>query len=304
LAVLLLATPAFATVKIIIANEGTKAAIKYETTAGEHVRAFALDIVATGATITAVSDYKKGESTAASPGYGIFPANFGRYITVGTDGTVASWDVNGYTPVAEANDPGALGGLGTSGVTIELGSLYYPTNDTSPNAPPMSGTLCKLTVSGACTMSATTNAVRGGVVLTDPTIAVTPDVLTAATNVPIGVIDCFPSAYSTYNDWVTLKKPTCWCDKAHGGSGYQCDGDADGATETAFKYRIYGNDLSLVVNNWKRKINDTALNPCADIDHKSETAFKYRVYGADLKKVVDNWKKKDAGLPGNCPRVE
>ena len=106
----------------------------------------------------------------------------------------------------------------------------------------------------------------------------------------------FTSQCEGYQDWLTLGMPTCWC------WPYQCDGDADGQTETAFKYRIYNTDLSTVVKNWKKKITDATLNPCADIDHKAETAFKYRVYTADLGKVVGNWKKKDADLPGDCPR--
>jgi len=111
-------------------------------------------------------------------------------------------------------------------------------------------------------------------------------------------VDCFPCTNSTYDDWVDLGKPACWCEP------FQCDGDADGVTETFFNYRIYGEDLNLVVKNWKRKINDPLLDPCADIDHKSETFFKYRVYGKDLAKTVANWKKKDTDLAGDCPRPE
>ena len=123
--------------------------------------------------------------------------------------------------------------------------------------------------------------------------------------------DCFPCTYSTYPDWLALGKPRCWC-APPAGTGYQCDGDADGGTETFFKYRVYGNDINLVVGNWKRKAGDPLLDPCADIDHKSETFFEYRVYGKDLATVVTNWKKKDRGepydpttqLPGDCPRPE
>jgi len=123
--------------------------------------------------------------------------------------------------------------------------------------------------------------------------------------------DCFPCTYSTYPDWLALGKPRCWC-APPAGTGYQCDGDADGVTEGFFKYRVYGKDINLVVGNWKRKVNDPQLDPCADIDHKSEAFFKYRVYGKDLATVVTNWKKKDRSepydptmqLPGDCPRPE
>jgi hypothetical protein len=105
---------------------------------------------------------------------------------------------------------------------------------------------------------------------------------------------------------VALGKPDCWC------WPYQCDGDADGGTETFFNYRVYGKDLGLIVDNWKREIDDPLLDPCADIDHKSETFFSYRVYGKDLATVVTNWKKKDRSEPydpatqlaGDCPRPE
>jgi predicted outer membrane repeat protein len=105
---------------------------------------------------------------------------------------------------------------------------------------------------------------------------------------------CFPAGYSEFTDWVVLGGPECWC------KPYQCDGDADGKTEGFFKYRIYSKDLSLVVENWKRKIDDPKLNPCADIDHLA--AQTYRVYSNDLAIVITNWKKKDTQLPGNCPR--
>ncbi|MHC4744911.1 MAG: DUF7901 domain-containing protein, partial [Planctomycetota bacterium] len=115
--------------------------------------------------------------------------------------------------------------------------------------------------------------------------------------------DCFPSYFTTYPDWVALGKPLCWCNsavKAGADGDYQCDGDAGRDTETFFKYRIFGNDLNLVVTNWKRKVGDPLLDPCADVDHKPETFFQYRVFGNDLALVTGNWKKKDADLPANC----
>ena len=303
-AILMLATPALAAVKIIVEDQGGLiAAIKYQTD-GEKVRAFALDVTVSAGTIDAVSDYKKGESVPGNIGYGIFPANFAAHITVDpATGDVQTWDVAAYTPVAPATDPGALGGLGTNGITIEMGALYSPPEDNSPNAPPNSGTLCKIKVSGDTTVKVVENATRGGVVLTDP--AVTPTVnLTGATNVPVkGVVDCFPGANSAYNDWVLLGKPDCWCAKPKG-SGYQCDGDADGVDSGGInKYRVFSGDLNILVANWRKKAGDAALDPCADIDHKDSGGInKYRVFSADLNILVANWRKKDAALPGDCPR--
>ena len=149
LAVVLLATPAWATdVAITCTDEGGGVVrIDYAVTGAPKARAFALDITVDAGVIEAISDFKVGESTAADKGYGIFPANFSRFITVdAATGEVTTWDVNDYTPVADVNDPGALGGLGTNGITVEMGALYAPTDDSSPNAPDNTGTLCKIKV--------------------------------------------------------------------------------------------------------------------------------------------------------------
>jgi len=117
--------------------------------------------------------------------------------------------------------------------------------------------------------------------------------------------DCFPSTYTTYNDWVTLGKPDCWCAKPNG-SGYQCDGDADGKDSGGInKFRVFTGDLSLIVANWRKKAGDPTLDPCADIDHMDSGGLnKYRVFTGDLSRLVANWKKNDKDLPGNCPRPE
>ncbi len=121
LALLMLATPAMAAVRIIVTDEGNWiAAIKYQTD-GEKVRASALDVTVSAGTIDAISDYKKGESVPGNIGYGIFPANFAAQITVDpATGEVQTWDVNGYTPVAPATDPGAAGALGSGAITLEM----------------------------------------------------------------------------------------------------------------------------------------------------------------------------------------
>jgi hypothetical protein len=130
-------------------------------------RAFGLNVeVNTPVLITAVSGYKTdGESTAASKGFGIFPAK----IVIEANGNVLSWG----TPLAdEVNDPGAAGtGLGTSKVVLEFGSLYF--GDT--NAPATSGTLCTLKVAcngstSAFNVTATEeDTYRGGIVYEDGT---------------------------------------------------------------------------------------------------------------------------------------
>jgi hypothetical protein len=127
------------------------------------VKAFALDItVGGGATIEGVFDYKIGESTSVDPGYGIFPGTM-----VIEDGNVVDWG----NPVAPADDPGALPGLGSYGITIEMASLY----DGAENAPLVIDTLLKFAVDwhGASEVNVeiSLNEVRGGVILEDSTAA-------------------------------------------------------------------------------------------------------------------------------------
>jgi hypothetical protein len=289
LAVVLLAAPAWAVVTITLTDLGNnEIAIGYDATSeAELVRAFALDVNVAGGTIVDINDYAVGDD---NHGYGIFPGNFSLYITVQANGTVTNWDDPNYTPVAPSDDPGALGGLGTDGITIEMGSLY------DANAPAKSGVLCTVTISeGTKKLCVTGNAIRGNIVMED-----------AGEVIPVEaclLFDCFPSTFTTYADWVTYGKPKCWCNKLVDPAAtgdYQCDGDGDGATQGIAKYRIYTNDLNLLIPNWQKKITDPTINPCADYDHKGQGIAKYRVYTNDLQKLIDNWQKKDAALPGNC----
>jgi hypothetical protein len=99
--------------------------------------------------------------------------------------------------------------------------------------------------------------------------------------------------------------PGCWCAEPFG-TGYQCDGDADGEN-SGFPavYRVHLGDLNLIVDNWQKRMGDPALNPCADIDHR-DSGFPagFRVNLGDLNKLVTNWRKQDSQLPRNCPRPD
>jgi len=291
LVVVLLAAPAWADVTITLENNDGVVTVGYDSTGeAELVRAFALDISVTDGTITDVTDFAVGDDNG---GYGIFPGNFSRFITVdGQTGEVADWGAEGYTPVADVNDTGAAGALGSSAITIEMGSLY----DTQ--APAKTGVLCKVVVDGGTQLCVTTNAIRGGVVLENAAQAVAADVC-----VDLGSPECFPSTNAQYNDWVALGKPACWC-AAPDGTGYQCDGDTDGK-DSGFpaRYRVYLGDLNVLIANWQKKANDATLDPCADVDHKdSGFPARYRVYLTDLNILIANWQKKDAALAGDCPR--
>ena len=41
-----------------------------------------------------------------------------------------------------------------------------------------------------------------------------------------------------------------------------------------------------------------------DTDSGTETRFKYRIHGKDISKIVQNWRKKYSDLAGDCPRPE
>lgn len=177
LMVAMMAVSASAAVRIIVEDVGGMVAIKYQTD-GEVVRAFALDVTVDQGVIEDVNGFHRGESMpsdAPDPNtyYGIFPSAFAAAIDVNEDtGEVVDWNVADYTPLADpCNAPDdTLPGLGSNGVTLEFGALYSPPTDDSPNAPGPNGLLCLLKISEAATVSIVPNIIRGGIVLTDPTM--------------------------------------------------------------------------------------------------------------------------------------
>lgn len=162
IAVLLLTAPAWADVTITAEQDPQdpyRAIIKYEVTGEPNlVRAFALDIKVTAgdANIIEVNDFNPGDNNA---GYGVYPSSFDAYINVDGEGKVTNWDDPGYTPEADPADDGTEGGLGTGGLTVEMGSLY------TTNPPGPSGTLCSVKVDAECTICVSLNAARGKIVM-------------------------------------------------------------------------------------------------------------------------------------------
>lgn len=294
LAVVMLATPAWANVAISVQPLGDgKAAIEYSGT--ERVRAFALDITVDVGTIDAISDFVRGDD---KNGYGIFPANFSRYITVDPiTGEVSDWNAADYTPVADAGDPGALGGLGTEGVTIEMGSLY----DTK--APPLDGRLCVITCSGPCKVTVTTNATRGNVVLENASEA-TVD-LTGATDVAIeGVGGSTDYSGPQLAQWEEVGKPECWIARVN---PRQCHGDADGSSQGTQSFWVSTKDLDILIAAWNKtfsEISGKTVNAvpliCADFDHLSQGKNKFRVSTNDLDILIANWQLSNKPDP-DCP---
>jgi hypothetical protein len=170
----LLAGLARATVQVaVVQGSHGLAVINYECTAGEEVRAFALDVTVNHGVILGVGNFFRGECRVGARGYGIFPAAFRDHITV-TSGTNANWDALDYTPLAVVADSptNTLPGLNSSGVTLEFGGLWNP--NMRATIPPASGTLCTLQISEAAQVSITANGIRGGVVAASSDLPLTP----------------------------------------------------------------------------------------------------------------------------------
>ncbi len=292
LVVAVLAAPAWATVAISVTDlGGGKAAIDYSGT--ELARAFALDITVDAGTITAISDFAVGDD---NNGYGIFPANFSRYVTVDpVTGDVTDWAIAGYTPVADPNDPGALSGLGTNGITVEMASLY------NTKAPALQGRLCVITVSEPCKVTVTTNATRGNVVLENASQA-TVD-MAGATNIPVGAT---AGGYTGPHpeEWQAVGQPQCWIASLN---PRQCRGDADGASQGKQQFWVSTNDLDILIAAWNKPFEQiqgqmvgSVPVVCADFDHLSQGKSKFRVSTNDLDILIANWQL--ANQPAaDCP---
>jgi len=215
-AVILMAVPAMATVSITVDPCGTTlfAGIDYSGSTTPRVRAFALDVtVDSDATIVAVTAYKTGESTAASRGYGIFPANI--------DINSTTFVVDSYgTPVAPVTDPGALGGIGTAGVTLEFGSLYK----SDSNKPATAGMLCVIEVSKCCKMTISANATRGNIVMEDVS-STTANLPTDAVQVgPEECGGCGTCPYdATADGWLTIDDVIYTLSLLNGCDGGECE---------------------------------------------------------------------------------
>jgi hypothetical protein len=165
-----------AAVQITCTATGGVVSINYDASAEPNlVRGFALNVTATDANITDVTDVHDK--------YYIYPGT----IQIDANGDVTSWG----TPVAPNSAPDNPGQLGTGSIVLEMGSLYKHGDDS--NAPGATGLLCKVTVDGSCTLSMSANATRGGVVLENgnaATVNATPCVVTVS-GPPCWDYDCF-----------------------------------------------------------------------------------------------------------------
>ena len=281
LAVLILAAPALGSIDITCDcnNDTNEVTVTVADSESGRPRAFALDFTASNdANIISVSD--------VNADYPIYPGQI--------DINAITGDVDDYgSAVCDSGYPGTLGGLGTPGMSIEMGSLY----DGEVNAPDANGVLLKFIVDvntaigSEITIAA--NVIRGGSVVMEDLGAVGVN-LTGCT---LG--GCFPSGHADYTEWVTVGKPDSWCNPR------QCRGDADGAQELIagkYLYWVTANDLQILVDNWMAQdpASDAALS--ADSSHSNELIagkYLYRVSAIDLQILVNNWMDAQ-GSPPDC----
>jgi len=150
-------------VRVFIQETNGLAAINYQCTGGEVVRAFALDISVDRGVILGITNFFRGPSTLTNRGYGIFPASFRDNVTV-TSGTNADWSAAAYSPAAVVADfpGGTLPGFNSGGLTLEFGALWDPA--VAAAAPPPSGMLCALQLSQTANVTVGPNTIRGGIV--------------------------------------------------------------------------------------------------------------------------------------------
>lgn len=311
--VLALAASAFgATVYITIVDEGDCwARIDYNSPDAD-VSAFGLDITVTGANIVDINEayiFRYGACDGTNKGYGIFPGSFRDHIV---DPCNPNWNDANYTPIADSADKGALGGLGTAGVTIEMGALYEDGNE-----PPRAGTLCGFKVSQNCTMSVTGNATRANVVLVDANQAVLD--VSAANDAPVTCeVECYVWTGQTqaeYDYWVDSGSPECWCYPR------QCHGDADGlkyGSPLSGYWYVGTDDIDIMSAGWLVKdptkgtgivgqtYNGVPL-VCADFMHDKEgspLAGYWRVGTSDIDEMSKYWLVKEptkgTGTPADC----
>lgn len=163
-AILMLATPAFAVTVDITARAGedaNKVEIWYEVTTpvlvdcndGNRPRAFGLNVSVTDGNIVDVCAPFVGEGNSSATGFGIFPGT----IEI-AGGEVTNYDSESYTLVAPSDDPGASGtGLDTNTIVAEMGSLY-----TGANCPDPCAMLFYIVVNMDCNVNVAGNAARTG----------------------------------------------------------------------------------------------------------------------------------------------
>jgi hypothetical protein len=260
LVLLMLAAPASAEVLITTAQVGAEpnVIVSFVNSEGQHVRAFALDIVVESSqdpelVISAVE--------CLSDDYYVYPGS----IQI-TDNEVT----NEGSCLCDDSYDDTLPGLDSNGVTIEMASLYS-VNDVDHNVPPAdSGDLVKLTLSGCgtdVTITVTANELRGKVVmedasLEDPNAPGGAAVLAACTCIS-------PDDQPLYDNWVAAGEPNCWCPE------HECHGlgDTDGDCD------VDTGDITVLLAGWAVYMNGV----CGDTDRDGD------VDTGDVTNALNGW---------------
>ena len=275
---LLMAAPAMAEVTITaVGGSDCEFTIAYAATDADQlagkslISGMAINIsVDNGATIDSVEAYKTdGESTNASPGYGIYPGS----ITITSGVFQTSGD-----PVGKPGSPGQAGDLGDSAVTIEVGALYD--DDAVPSAAPLAaGNLCTFTVSGDCHVSlALETTHRKGVIMED------------GSSRPVGsgctLVECDVVCVPPF--------PLCWKDPP--GAATQCEGDFSG---DGVGFNVTSTDFIILKAAYLTDylsdpygVGDDEYNPCADANRDGY------VTSTDFIALKTYYLQNP---PGNCP---
>jgi hypothetical protein len=289
LVVLMLAASASeGTVSLTMSSWGDEITIHYDA-GGEPnlVRAFALNISADNDTnIVAILDDAENAAYYQWQPYNIYPGQ----VVIEVNATSGKAEiVDQGSPAADPCEypgTGTLPGLGTDGITIEMGSLYEKGEESPPAA---AGNLVTFVVNNDCNITVTVNTARGGVVLENGSST------SISVSAPYKHVGCLPKGHADYSEWELAGKkvgrPACWC------FGAQCHGDADGklggSTKTGL-YRVGPIDLTIFSNFYYSDANNLepdfgsgvgAAGLCADFAHDMGGSTKtglYRVGPTDL----------------------
>jgi len=298
LAVVLCAVPAWAALNVTITcvPTGEDVLVSYNNGYATKIRAFALDITVTNGTISVVNDNM-------SYWYTIYPGSI-----VIEDNNVVK---DGNAVVDPCDLPSdTKGGIGTSGITVEMGALYSPPDDAhGPNNadPLLRFTVTPVNPDANSVITIVENSSRGGVVMTDPNLD--PTVVAPGCTI-VRVQKCY-AGMPDYQTWVDVCEPPCWCYLR------QCHGDAENTKEYIKGkgyYYVHFKDLSVLTGAWNVReppegpgLKAPGLGICADFKHDKEYIKGkgyYRVHFKDLSVLTTYWNVREApegpGIPSNC----
>jgi hypothetical protein len=260
-----------------------------------------INCVHTGSGVVEIR-YDAAEDGNLPRGIGIeISVDSGAQITAVTDLSTDFWVHPGDINIVDGNvvDEGSpvVGTLPASSIILEMGSLHYPAEVTSPNAPPSSGVLVEITVDADCNVTISGEADRGEVVNYEAEAAVA---IYTGCQVTLDGVECFDSGHAKYDEWVAVGKPECWC------YTYQCNGDADGQVGGTAKdgyFQVENADMTILLGAWKKDDpNLTGVDICADFNRSKDGTAKdgyFRVENADMTILLGNWKD-DPNLTGGC----